>query len=64
MNQQAGCFKLSSSVVWLGLQGQLIWCDLLCLAWKGMHLPGGTSWRIEVVIMSLVHWNGQSFNQN
>ena len=43
---------------WLGLQSQLIWYDSPCLAWKGMHLPGGVSWRIEVVITRLVPWNG------
>ena len=49
---------------WLGLQGRLIWYNSLFLTWKGMHLPGGTSWHIEVVITSLVPWNSLSLNQN
>ena len=49
---------------WLGLQGQLIWYDSLYLAWKGMHLPGGTSWHNEMVTTSLVPWNSLRVNLN
>ena len=46
----------------VGLARPSIWYDLPYLIWKGMHLPGGASWHIEVVIMNLVPCNNRNLN--